>query len=377
MSTIANGFTTSQIAACISPRRLELTILPTEKCNFRCTYCYEDFKIGRMKRPVVEGICNLVKRRGESGLEYLSLSWFGGEPLLAMNVVAEISSYALSLSQQHGFGFGGGITTNGYHLTPEVLSRLVSLRQFDFQITLDGWGQGHDETRRRADGAGTFQVIWANLLAAKKTSLDFNIALRIHVTDKNQDSLRELAENVWRELAGDSRFDLNFQDVRNLGGDGGKRVVAVSAGNFKSRVRELKAIAKYGLEDLSTSKGGGFPVPEVIADTGDEPLRKYESSGSRSGYMEDDNYICYAAKPNHFLIRSNGRVGKCTVALSDSRNDIGFIAPDGSIIIDQELARMWSNGLETLDADKLGCPIAHWTKSVAGDSIPLRLVQGG
>lgn len=24
-------------------RILKLTVLPTEKCNFRCTYCYEDF----------------------------------------------------------------------------------------------------------------------------------------------------------------------------------------------------------------------------------------------------------------------------------------------------------------------------------------------
>ena len=46
--TLPNGFTRCQIAAAISPRIQELILLPTEKCNFRCTYCYEDFELGKM-----------------------------------------------------------------------------------------------------------------------------------------------------------------------------------------------------------------------------------------------------------------------------------------------------------------------------------------
>jgi hypothetical protein len=46
--TLPNGFTRRQIAEAISPRIQELILLPTEKCNFRCTYCYEDFDLGKM-----------------------------------------------------------------------------------------------------------------------------------------------------------------------------------------------------------------------------------------------------------------------------------------------------------------------------------------
>ena len=42
---------------------LELIIMPTEKCNFRCSYCYEDYKKGKMKRPVIDGIINLVIKK--------------------------------------------------------------------------------------------------------------------------------------------------------------------------------------------------------------------------------------------------------------------------------------------------------------------------
>jgi uncharacterized protein len=70
---LMNGFTRQQIGSCISPRKLDLTLLPTEKCNFRCVYCYEEFEHGAMPPHVVEGVCNLITRRAETGLENLSL----------------------------------------------------------------------------------------------------------------------------------------------------------------------------------------------------------------------------------------------------------------------------------------------------------------
>jgi len=38
----------SAVRATLNPKSLELTLYPTEKCNFRCVYCYEDFALGRM-----------------------------------------------------------------------------------------------------------------------------------------------------------------------------------------------------------------------------------------------------------------------------------------------------------------------------------------
>ncbi len=49
-------FSDVQIASALSRKIQQLIILPTEKCNFRCTYCYEDFMIGAMKEPVQRGI---------------------------------------------------------------------------------------------------------------------------------------------------------------------------------------------------------------------------------------------------------------------------------------------------------------------------------
>ncbi len=59
---------------------LELILLASEDCNFRCTYCYEDFARGTMLPEVREGVKNLVRKRIRK-LNRLQVSWFGGEPL--------------------------------------------------------------------------------------------------------------------------------------------------------------------------------------------------------------------------------------------------------------------------------------------------------
>src|ERR1044071_7965793 len=76
-----------EFAASFFNEGLQLILLPTEQCNFRCMYCYEDFSGGRMSPGVSEGVKRLIDRRLD-GLRSLTVSWFGGEPLLARGNVA-------------------------------------------------------------------------------------------------------------------------------------------------------------------------------------------------------------------------------------------------------------------------------------------------
>ncbi|MFF7227919.1 hypothetical protein [Streptomyces sioyaensis] len=52
-----------ELVAALTDRTLHLIILPTEQCNFRCTYCYEDFSVGRMGPETVQGVKRLLDRR--------------------------------------------------------------------------------------------------------------------------------------------------------------------------------------------------------------------------------------------------------------------------------------------------------------------------
>ena len=54
---------------------LRLIILPTEKCNFKCLYCYEEFKIGKMSIELQEDIINFVKNNivNFSGVDIMTI----------------------------------------------------------------------------------------------------------------------------------------------------------------------------------------------------------------------------------------------------------------------------------------------------------------
>jgi hypothetical protein len=60
-----------ELSAALSDRTLHLILLPTEQCNFRCTYCYEDFAIGRMERETINAVKLLLDRRFD-GLQGLA-----------------------------------------------------------------------------------------------------------------------------------------------------------------------------------------------------------------------------------------------------------------------------------------------------------------
>ena len=50
----------------------------------------------------------------------------------------------------------------------------------------------------------------------------------------------------------------------------------------------------------------------------------------------DEQYICYASKPNSLAIRSNGNLNKCTVALNENINSVGSINKDGTLSINEQ-----------------------------------------
>ena len=67
--------------------------------------------------------------------------------------------------------------------------------------------------------------------------------------------------------------------------------------------------------------------------------------------------VCYAAMANSLIVRSDGRIGKCTVAMNDSRNTIGQLNGDGSLSVDNEKFRPWVRGLVSGEPLALACPL--------------------
>ena len=166
------------VARGLAKEILQLIVLPTEQCDFRCTYCYEAFEIGKMNKRIQEAVCRLIERRND--LRYLYLSWFGGEPLVAFDVVKKIGGFAHEHCERNAIEYSANMTTNGYLLDRERAIALLDQKVEGFQISFDGDRDAHDRTRIRANGRGSFDRILKNLEEMMRIDRKFEIVLRIH-----------------------------------------------------------------------------------------------------------------------------------------------------------------------------------------------------
>ncbi len=356
----------------LHPKIMELIIFPTEKCNFRCTYCYEDFAIGKMKSAIIGAIKNLIRARIErNSLEALQISWFGGEPLLAADVMYEISEFARDALQRGELKhLSGSVTTNGYLLRKKVIERLAASNQTFYQVSLDGFGVEHNATRKYIDGGGTFDVIWNNLIDAKKLDIKFEIMLRLHLTTDNLDSMAVLVDRIKDEFSGDSRFSIFFKTIENLGGPNASSIKKVHVEQAAKRVGEwstsLRALGfrvtsvldgpESARQDYSTDGASNLNAEVIQGSTTEIEAIQTMTEADKGNTPGFGGYICYASKPNSLMIRADGRIGKCTVMLDDDRNTIGHIKQDGRIELDQDKMNLWMRGFSTFDVMELGCP---------------------
>lgn len=314
----------SHVHAAFDSGYLNLILFPTEACNFRCTYCYEDFALAKMRPAVVEGVKNLISRRA-GDLEALEISWFGGEPMLAKNIVLDLGRHADALAAASGFSFGASMSTNGYFLDPSSAREIVASGVRSFHVSLDGPEWQHDKSRRHANGGGTFSRIWTNLRSIHKSALEVSVILRIHVSPDNVATLEELVGLVNADLGADERFKVYFHPIERLGG---------------------AADASLRVFDGDASERVTAALSRLVHPAHQEPSAPAEP------------YVCYAAKPNSLAIRADGRVAKCTVALRDERNCVGTLRPDGMLELSQDRLRYWFRGWASLDEAQLACPLA-------------------
>ena len=70
--------------------RLSVTINPTLACNFACPYCFEKDKPQVfMTDNTEQAIVDFVGRH--NGMTHLSVTWFGGEPLLGFERIKSLT----------------------------------------------------------------------------------------------------------------------------------------------------------------------------------------------------------------------------------------------------------------------------------------------
>ncbi len=173
---------------------LGLTIAPTSDCNFRCIYCYEKDSIRSvtMSDNVQDKIVEFVEARANS-IMHLNVTWYGGEPLLAMGIIESLTTRFLEICDKNKIEYGAGVVTNGYFLIPEYVEKFKSFKISTIQVTLDGTPEEHDKRRPLAGGQPTFNRIISNLQTVKDI-LPCPVNIRINTDKHNVDQVDRVLE---------------------------------------------------------------------------------------------------------------------------------------------------------------------------------------
>ena len=155
----------------------EATILTTYACNFKCVYCFEqsvknDVFLDKSTSDLI--VRWLIKRAEAGKFKRIFLVYYGGEPLLNIKPIYDISWHLQEWAQRKSVDFSFAIITNGSLISADLVDKFLTVGLKEVRISLDGFRDAHDKKRPFSDGRPTFDLLIKNI----KSIID-NVAVGI------------------------------------------------------------------------------------------------------------------------------------------------------------------------------------------------------
>ncbi len=273
---------------------LGLTLVTSLGCNFDCPYCFEAKHPSIMDDSVVEAILGLLDDRLDR-IRSLSVSWFGGEPLVGKAPLLALSDAFIERCDRAGIDYSASITTNGYLLDERTCVELAERRVGHTQVCLDGPPEIHNRMRPLISGKGTFWHIVDNLRHAVE---HLGVSIRMNVDTGNYAHAEELLKILQAQgLSGCLTVELG-QIVKVDDG------IAAPSTSYQTACFSNHEFARAKLEFAELARGYGF-----AAATMPQPL----------------GTPCTAVRANELVVGSKGEIYKCWESVGNSFEQIGTI----------------------------------------------------
>lgn len=146
---------------------LGIVIQPGASCQLGCGYCGQEHSKKYMDVNLQSAMFKRIERKlSTQQFKSLSVTWYGGEPLMALKQIREISPKLIEMAEQAGVKYYSNMITNALSLKTDVYKELVTKYKIkNFQITIDGDKEYHDQRRYTKLHLPTFDIIFNNILA--------------------------------------------------------------------------------------------------------------------------------------------------------------------------------------------------------------------
>ena len=294
---------------------LALTLVPTNDCNFRCKYCYEDHRNEYMDEKTEEKVLKFIEKKAKNCKE-VRVEWFGGEALLCKEQVLRMSKRIAAICKENGVPLYGEMSTNGYELDVDTFKELIKYHIFEYQICIDGSKENHNASRPHVSDSNSYDRILNNLIKIRDEVKRgfFKILIRTNVTPGTEEMIRAHIDKMTDLFGNDNRFHMGFQCVRDWGGDNVKSEMIVD--NEEKQYEKLYSYVRE--KDIHGASEMSFA-----------PIR-----GN-----------CAACRKNGYLIDYKGELHKCSMAYNNPQyadvDKIGYIKENGDYVIDEYKLSKW------------------------------------
>jgi uncharacterized protein len=273
-----------------------LTINPTMNCNFKCWYCYEThIRKSSLTNDMIEKIGRFMENiTSKDGIQYFSLAFFGGEPLLyfkrdVVPLIEKMQDECVKNKVDYSVGF----TTNGYLVDDEFIDFFKSHKITPaLQITLDGYKEDHDAVRFVNSSKGSYEVIIKNIRKLLLNS--FPVRLRINYTTENLANSYKIADE-FKDIPEEILKKFLVIDLHRVWQDSKNDNIIVTVEKVVEEVRKQNV-----------------PIEHMV-------LNNVRDS-------------CYADKRNSAVINYNGDLFKCTARDFTTSDRAGYLSDNGELI---------------------------------------------
>ncbi|MDD4032119.1 MAG: SPASM domain-containing protein [Bacteroidales bacterium] len=299
---------------------LFLTICPTNRCNMACPYCFEHNKPirGKMENKIIDRILSYVESTlgSTNNIEGLNVTWYGGEPLLAPDVIRNLSGGFIQSIEKNNLKYNADIITNGVLLNERNWELLKSCQIKSAQVTIDGNKITHNKSRLLKGRNRDSYYLLLNNLSCKPH--DFALRIRINANKEVAENLNEFLDdlerfNIWPQHA--KTVNLSFHRRENFSGNSHQVVE-----NFLSEYDFFKAKTRFTKMKLTHYNNWAKKAGKELA--------KYAFH-----FPTPSHTTCAeVALPNSFAIDQCGQMYKCWGVVNHESEVIQNIAEDFELL---------------------------------------------
>ena len=296
------------------PIKLGFVIAPTLKCNFKCVYCFESqsCKSDGFSAEKIETVLQFIIKKVESNpqLKYLSVDWFGGEPMLKYNEIVDFSQKLIKYCESKNIIYSACMLTNGFLLTKkkaQVLKEKCKLTSV--QIPLDGMKETYCKFKQTTEKS--FEKVIHNIIDISDI---LNVQIRLNANKQNYESIKHLAKFLLIDCELYKKIRLYLAELKFFEGytSMSKSVCFESVNFAKVKIDFLNYIKnELKLYDFKFM----YNKPKVIS----------------CGLCKMENYVigpeCELYRCEHHVGRSEEVVGDCVVGRFFSNSEMRFFIP--------------------------------------------------